>query len=160
MSSRLQYHRFVSDTFLQIIPDDPEFVPPAESARRAADVLMALIPPDSRVVVRCLDEVQFLDAGGNTERVLCPKYGAELTDAWISAMDGAARTRFSALDWTTPCCGKPSNLNELVYEWPAGFAKFVLEASGNNIGRFLSESQIENLAQALGRRVRQILTRV
>jgi hypothetical protein len=78
---------------------------------------------------------------------------------WQTAMDHAWSTRFSDLELTTPCCGSPSNLNRLVYEWPAGFAKFVLEASGINVGRFLPEHQIDSVAETLGCQVRQILTR-
>ena len=122
---------------------------------------MTLMPPGSSVVAKCSDEIEFVDAGGNTERVLCPNCGADLSDGlWQTAMDQAWVTRFSDLKFRTPCCDSPSNLNRLVYEWPAGFAKFVLEASGLNVGRFLPEQQIESVARTLGCQVRQILTRV
>jgi hypothetical protein len=61
-------------------------------------------PPDSSVVVKCSYEVQFVDAGGNTERVLCPNCGADLTGGLgQSAMDHAFTARFSDLKLTTPC---------------------------------------------------------
>jgi hypothetical protein len=122
------------------------------------DLLMTLVP-DSEVVAKRSDEVQFFDPGENFERVLCPNCRTDVTSSWPSAMDHAAPTRFSDLRFETPCCGMATDLNQLVYEWPAGFARFVLEVSGFNVGQFLTEEQFESVAQSLGCRVRQILCR-
>jgi hypothetical protein len=148
----------VSDGYLRIIPDDPCFVPSAGCQRGTADLLQALVP-ESAVVAKQSENVKFFDAGENFERVLCPNCRAELTDVWPSAMDHAWSTRFSDLTFMTPCCGRECDLNRLVYEWPAGFARFVLEVSGSDVARFLPERQIESVAQLLGCQVRQILSR-
>ena len=123
------------------------------------NVLIALVP-DSDVVAKHSDEVQFFDPGENFERVLCPNCRADLTDAWRLAMDRAWSTRFSNLRFKTPCCGSSSDLNQLVYEWPAGFARFVLEVSGFNVGQFVPEQQLHRVAESLGCPVRQLLSRV
>ena len=117
---------------------------------------MALVP-DASVTAKRSDEVQFFDPGGNFERVLCPHCRADVTKNWTLAMDGAWSNRFSNLTFETPCCRKASDLNNLIYEWPAGFARFVLEVSGLNVGRFLTDVKVERVAQSLGCRVRQIL---
>jgi hypothetical protein len=148
----------VSDTYLRIIPDDPNFVPSTGGERRVVDLLAALVPGSKVVAKR--SGVQFFDPGENFERVLCPNCRADLTSLWQRGMDRASSTRFSDLTFVTPCCGSASDLNQLVYEWPAGFARFVLEVSGFDVVRFLPEGHIERLAQCLGCRVRQIMSRI
>ena len=148
----------MSDTYLRIIPDDPNWVPAAESAIAVTNLMSAFVP-GSEVTTRYTDEVEFVDQGENFERVLCSNCGTDLTDSWSSVMDTARKTSFSDLGFETPCCHTQGNLSTLVYEWPAGFARFVVEVSGLNAGRFLDQSQIQSVAKSLGYPVRQILAR-
>src|SRR5262245_35207479 len=112
----------MSDTYLRIIPDDPKFVPSTACERTAVEVLRAVVP-GCQVRVKRTDEVEFIDAGENFERVLCPHCGADLTEFWLSVMDRAASTGFSNLTFNTPCCRRSADLNQLAYEWPAAFAR-------------------------------------
>jgi hypothetical protein len=148
----------VSESILRIIPDDPAFVPSKDCERKAMKILAALVP-GGEVTAKHSAQPQFVDPGENFERVLCPYCRADLKESWPAAMDRAWSTKFSDLAFEAPCCGGSTNLNELVYEWPAGFARYVLEVSGINADSFLPESQAESIAQSLGCRVRQILSR-
>ena len=47
-------------------------------------------------------------------------------EAWQARMGLAYETRFTDLSIVTPCCNKPSSLNDLKYQGPAGFARYVL----------------------------------
>ena len=76
-----------------------------------------------QVVLR--EEIQFIDNGGNWQEVRCPRCKAVLADDWwTQAMDRAHGTKFAELSVKLPCCGWDSNLNDLEYDWPAGFARF------------------------------------
>ena len=61
----------MSDTYLRIIPDDPNFVPSAEREATVRQLLMALLP-GTEIVAKHSEEVQFIDPGENFERVMCP----------------------------------------------------------------------------------------
>jgi hypothetical protein len=88
--------------------------------------------------------------------VNCPKCGQELDTAWWqAAMDTAYGDQFRDLAVLTPCCAFATSLNELVYQMPAGFSKFLLEAREPNI-RELQKEQIEELEAFVGGRLRQI----
>jgi hypothetical protein len=54
-------------------------------------------------------------------------------------MDASYRSAFEDLAVRTPCCHTDTTLNELDYDWPAGFARFVLEA--RNPGRYPVEAE-------------------
>lgn len=54
------------------------------------------------------------------------------------------------------CCGSESELNSLIYEWPAGFSLFLLEVMNPNPAHWLSEEGLKRIEMALGCRVRQI----
>ena len=71
----------MSDTYLRIIPDDPKLVPSTRCERSAAELLKSLMA-ECEIVAKCSDEVQFIDAGENSERVLCSNCRADLTSLW------------------------------------------------------------------------------
>jgi hypothetical protein len=62
-------------------------------------------------------------------------------------MDSAYRNQFRCLRVTTPCCDAVSSLNDVIYDWPAGFARYVLEAV--NPTNDISVTQLARLAQVL-----------
>jgi hypothetical protein len=111
-------------------------------------------------VVERHDEPVFWDAGGNFERVLCPSCGTEVaTDWWQQRMFAAWDTGCRSLDVTTLCCGAPTTLNDLVYEWPQGFARWVLEIK-NPRRQFLTDQELDALAGTVGHPLREIWTHI
>lgn len=113
----------MSDTFLRIFAVDPAWAPD----RRTSELAVALV----RDALRWADDVSashgehpvFLDAGGNFESVRCPACGALLPiDWWHDAMDCAYEACFEELGVVVPCCGSGTDLNDLDYHWPQGFA--------------------------------------
>jgi hypothetical protein len=150
----------VSDYYIKLIPTGPIYVPDAEARRRAEAQLAAFLPETPsvpmRVSSRVTAEVAFVDPGGNFERVRCPQCGAELDLAWWgAAMDAAFETRFRALSVTLPCCGATRSLNDLRYEFPAGFARFVLQAENpNSFG--LGAEQVQAIEHIVRSPLRQI----
>lgn len=146
----------VSDNFLRLIPSDPEWTPEV-SPDGALELLTRLVPDAESVNVEIRDGVEFFDSGGNFVGLRCPLCNAQLDQAWWAAkMATAAASGFADLHVDTPCCGAQTSLNELRYDWPAGFARFVIELL--NPGRsWLDASELSLVAAAIGCPVRQVM---
>jgi hypothetical protein len=146
----------MSDNYLRLIPTDPEFVPTPASAEIARRRLAQLVPNADSVTVIVRDGVAFIDQGSNFERIRCPTCKSDVDEQWWSErMNRAYGTDFSALLVSVPCCGATVSLNDLIYEGPAGFAKFVLEAMNPNVPD-LTEEDLAELVRELGTPLRAI----
>ena len=149
----------MSDSFLRLIPEDPFFVPAEGMQERARELFEELVPEADEVTTILHHDPVFVDAGENTERIACPFCDADLSGEWWgTAMDDASRHAFRDLEVVTPCCSRRVSLNDLRYEWPAGFALVVLEARNPNVTR-LDEDDLIRLEEVLGARLRIIWTR-
>ena len=146
----------MSDTFLRLIPTRPEFVPSNESSEAAAGKLRELMPNADRIEVIRFEEIQFVDQGGNFERVLCPECGADVTERFSEWMETAFRSGFKMRNVSLPCCGKDADLNDLDWQWPAGFATFMLEAMNPQLPGWLPDDDRRDLEAILGCDIRQI----
>ena len=145
----------MSDNYLSLIPVNPEYIPETLSSEEAQRLLTAFLPYADEVRVTITNEIKFIDQGSNWERVLCPICGSERDVSWWQeAMATAYGTKFTNLVVVLPCCHNECSLNNLKYEWPAGFARFVLEVW--NPGADLTEAQIHTLEQKLGCALRKI----
>jgi hypothetical protein len=145
----------VSDTFLRLIPDDPRRVPSATAREHAEAVLRVALPGADDVVSQVTEHVRFVDCGDNFEGVACPRCGTEIGVWWSVVMEVAHEQQFSDLRATTPCCGQRVSLNDLVYSWPSGFARYTLEAVNPGLGS-LPDRVRSRLETVLDCRVRVI----
>ena len=100
-----------------------------------------------------------MDCGSNFESVSCSLCSYDVTDAWQKWMEAASHSKFEDLSVQMPCCGKPSDLNSMRYDWPVGFAKFVLEVRNPGVGGLLSDVAVREVERVLGVPVRQVLAR-
>lgn len=149
----------MSDHILRLIPTDPRFIPAEPAEQAAARLLDAFLPGADDITSDTDAAVQFVDAGNNLEEIRCPGCGRVLPwDWWQQAMEAAEANHFADLQVATPCCGEQTTLNDLRYHWPAGFARYVLEAL--NPGADLDEDQLTQLEQALGCSLRKIWAHV
>lgn len=147
----------MSVEILKLIPTDPSWIPDREAQEKARALLLMMVPQSSELRAIVRSDVEFIDQGENFARVLCPMCRATLeTTWWQQAMDKACKTHFSRLEVQTPCCHQSASLNELNYDWPAGFAKFSLEARDPMLGEELSAKDMQKLEEALHCRLRQI----
>jgi hypothetical protein len=148
----------VSDNHLRLIPTDPDWQPDAEAAQRAARVLSILAPDAESVEVHLYPEVTFIDQGSNFESVSCPACQTPLEmEWWASRMGEMSDSQFTNLTVITPCCDTTTSLNDLTYDWPAGFAKAELSAVNPQRG-WLTESELDQLTSAIGHALRQVMT--
>jgi hypothetical protein len=141
----------MSDNSILIVPCDPLHIPSASTQSLVADCLRRLMPSATRIELSKTPNVQFFDCGANLERVSCPHCASEMTlDWWHARMDDDFHGEgFGLGDLVTPCCGKPSKLNELHYDWPQAFGCFSWNAANANIGA-LSEIAIAELERVAG----------
>ncbi len=145
----------MSTNVLKLIPTSPQFVPNEATIDKALKLLAEFFPEARQVTYTVTDQVQFVDPGANFERVSCPLCGTEIDDeSWRQAMDAAYQTDFRDLSARVPCCGGVVSLNDLQYEWPAGFARFELQVY--EPGADIDDEKLELLRSALGCDLRKI----
>lgn len=152
----------MSDNYLRLIATDPRWQPTTAAARQTVTVVTALMPGADSVEAEFYDEVTFIDQGTNLERILCPRCHTELdSDWWAEEMARANNSElggspFSGLEVTTPCCSAGTSLNDLEYEWPAGFARFEIGVL-NPQRNWLEPHELVSVADALGHSIRQVM---
>jgi hypothetical protein len=146
----------MSDHYLRLIPEDPAFVPDGTRVALAVELLRSFTPKADDVAPEESSAIRFIDQGSNFEQVLCPACRADITEAWSEWMDAAAESDFRDRSITTPCCTEPTDLNSLVYKWPAGFARFALCATNPALNGWLPDEDQSRIEQVLGCRVRQV----
>jgi len=147
----------MSDNYLRLIPTDPEWVPDPLAREKSRQLLEKMLPEAQEITVDVGDHVGFVDQGANFESVGCPSCGAILdVEWWQGEMDKAMESNCADLSTSPPCCGRQTSLNDLRYVWPAGFARFTLEAMNPNRGEDLDPTQLGQLEQLLGCKLRQI----
>jgi len=146
----------MSLTVLRFVPTDPAWTPGEQAAGGALAAMRELAPNAREVTAVRHDHVSFVDQGENFEAVRCPACGVQLEiEWWQGAMEAAWTSRFADLEVRVPCCAASTSLNDLDYVWPAGFARFVLEARDPERDEVTSE-ELDRMAAALGHPVRLI----
>ncbi|HEU5384086.1 MAG TPA: hypothetical protein VFV38_52495 [Ktedonobacteraceae bacterium] len=148
----------MSTNLLILIPAEPTYRPASVFAEQAQDLLKKRFPQTAEVSVSLFEEVEFIATGGNLERIRCPCCQSVLDEQWwIAAMERAYNeTRFADLTVTLPCCGRVSSLNDLHYEWPAGFARFQLHI--RDPSHEIDEATFQELERILVCSLRKIWT--
>jgi hypothetical protein len=151
--------RPMSEHFLSLIPEQPDYVPSAEAQSRALELFRSFVPKASDVEARVSEHIEFIDQGECFERVACPACDAKLkSKRWGELMDKSYETQFTDLSITMPCCGHETDLNSLRYEWPAGFGRYVLRADSPGLNGWLPADKQSMLEDILGCKLRQIAT--
>ncbi|WP_088892891.1 hypothetical protein [Leptolyngbya ohadii] len=150
----------MSVEYLQLIPHNPSYIPPEQDQSIALEALARLLPEAAGIEILIYDSVQFIDQGENWESLCCSLCSSCLAiDWWQNSMDKAYETLFDNLSVTLPCCGRQTSLNDLNYQMPAGFSQFVLSIRDPNLGRNLTDSELEPIEKVLNCKVKQIWSR-
>ena len=146
----------MSDHFLVVIPADPKADLP-DTAPALRDQL-ALIAGTDEARIKDYGKLQFIDCGENSERIGCPNCGNDITNPqWHKWMeeDWHGEEGFHLHSHVTPCCETKLTLNDLVYEWPQGFARWFVGAR-NPGRRALTVNEVTVLEDIAGLRLRAI----
>ena len=140
----------MSHNILRLIATEPEYVPDPRQQQAGQHLLATFVGRSTEVRGTVEDDVAFVDCGANMDRMSCPLCGAPLAKPWWDeSMDRAYRSGFRQLAVILPCCGRSCSLNDLIYDWPMGFARYILEAEDPGISR-LDDRQLRALEGALG----------
>lgn len=123
----------MSEYILKFIPKDPVFIPSNFAQEKIKEFLCSNFSKADDIKVRVEENIEFIDQGENFERVVCPDCERQIDmEWWQESMGKASEDDFKCLSITMPCCGTCSSLNDLKYEWPAGFGKFIIEIFNPN----------------------------
>jgi hypothetical protein len=144
------------DYILTIIPSDPEYIPPPAAQHMAFALFSSFVGTADEVSAAVAEDIEFIDPGENFESVTCPACGTDLGGWWQEAMAAAFAKQFSDLVVEVPCCGAQGSLNDLNYSWPAGFARFRLQA--RNPITDIEDNQLGLLSGIMKCEVRKIWT--
>ncbi len=147
----------MSDNWIRIIPEQPDFVPDELNQQRAVSYFRTIAPEADEIETLVNDHIVFVDCGANFETVACPSCGTEIAiDMWLGWMeedfDGKG---FTLKSYAMPCCGVRHTVPELIYDWPQGFARFELSAMNPELGE-LSQEVRSRFQEILGCPVRII----
>jgi hypothetical protein len=140
----------MSDSWIILIPENPQTVPANERQERALATFRQVVPDSEKVEIQTSENIRFVDCGENFERVLCPSCGKEIdNDWWSDRMSEDFDSGFRLKQFSLPCCKAKRTLNDLRYEWPQGFARFSLEAMNPNVAE-LPREQVTSLEAIVG----------
>lgn len=146
----------MSDNILKLIPTDPIYIPNVRGQEAARNLLASIVPNAEEVSVQVTGKVGFIDCGANLSKIICPHCHSELKiNWWHEAMARASANNFQDLMANVPCCNASVSLNELEYDFPAGFARFALEARNPGVQK-VEADKIRRLEFLLGTRLREI----
>lgn len=146
----------MSDNIMKLIPISPEYVPEANAIGKAIDLLKIYFAKADEITFVLTDNIRFIDPGSNLENIYCPYCGKKLDITWWQeAMNNASRSNFQRLVVVTPCCNVTTSLNELRYEWNAGFARFSLEI--RNPINDIDDNQFKSIEVIINSRLKKIL---
>jgi hypothetical protein len=146
----------MSENLLQLIPQQPDFVPDEKAVLLAKQFLASQVSESSEVDFEVSEDIRFIAAGANFESISCPVCGKRVSiEWWSAAMDVAHKTQFSNLDIVVPCCESQTTLNHLNYNFPQGFARFVLAVRNPGISE-LTEQSKDELERIVGCKLRVI----
>jgi len=143
------------DSILKLIPSSHIYVPKEYSKQRAIASVDVLFPLADSIHFKQSDNPEFVDPGINLERIICPNCSTVIDETWWKeAIDKAYNNKFMDLSIVVPCCNSKTSLNELKYEWPAGFAKFSIEIL--NPIRDISDEELHDIETILKTKLRKI----
>jgi len=144
----------MSSTFIKIISTDPSFFID-KSLQEKARMFLSKFFGKEQIEFINTDTIVFVDQGENFESVSCNLCKSLIeTEAWQDAMDNAYKSEFKDLFFITPCCNKKTSLNNLDYNWQAGFAKSIISISEPQNG--LAEKELKELEDILKTDLRNI----
>ncbi len=151
----------VSDDVLIVIPTDPHWTPPEGAPERALAVLRSVVGEADEYAAQRHTTIMFVDCGQNLQRIRCPNCRAEvLLEWWQDLMERIWQVGFTDLEVRMACCRATVSLNDLDFDWPAGFALVEVWARNPQLVQSLDVQALARLGEALGHPVRQIRAHV
>ena len=144
----------MSVSFLNLIPIKPNFVPSGPMQEKGKVFLKNIFLGEETEFITT-DGIEFIDQGENFKNVSCNLCNQIIEiEFWQTQMNKCYEKHFNDLAFTTECCKKQTTLNDLIYNSPAGFGRFVIKI--RNPEKDMDVKQIKELEVILGVNIRQI----
>ena len=106
---------------LTIVPEDSRCVLPDAVLEQLCAYLRKTV--SAQELSSFSGQMQFVDCGGDLERICCPHCGSEIDmELWAQWMEDSCETDFAHTQVTLPCCGQTADLNALEYDRPCALA--------------------------------------
>ena len=124
----------MSENFIALVPTDPKAEVP-DNAQALRDALARHLGTEE-VRVKDYGKLQFIDCGQNFDSVACPACSARIEmDQWHAWMeeDWHGEDGFHLHRHQTPCCNQDITLNDLSYDMPQGFARWMVSARADDL---------------------------
>lgn len=149
----------MSDNWIIFAPRDPDWVPAdPDRVSAARAVLETAFPVSDGTEATTFDHYSFIWNGANFEGVFCPFCGKSAEDWWADSIPHFdERSSFDDLKLVTPCCAKPTTLNDLDYPNPVAFARFELSVMNPCVPTVSAGVAISDLPADLVPRLQQQL---
>ena len=152
----------MSDNWIIFAPADPNWVPTSQSTVEQAQRLIREAFPDAEEHdIKVSDRVEFIDCGQNFEDVACPFCSVSIIDWWGEAIGDALQSDVGPVELSvvTPCCGKQTSLNDLVYDWQCAFARCEISAMNPNVAE-LPPGLVDRLEAALSTKLKTVFQHI
>ena len=147
----------MSDTIIKIIPRKIDARISQELMNATISYLKSHMEAE-KINAVSYDKITFVDSGENLESILCPSCGERISFLWWGKqMDIAYQNNFADLTVELPCCKLESNLNELNYRFPCGFASCSIEIQ--NLKGTIEETEKVELEKILGEEIKLVEAR-
>jgi len=148
----------LSESSVEIIPHDPEFIPPENAQVRALEALRTFVADGDECAKWGEDYVQVIGLlRSEDQAIVCP-HCQEKTFLDKGDVFCLGEELFSApptdIPFIMPCCGAELPMSSVGFDPIVGFAQFGLRISNTN--RTLSFEQIKKLGEILGCALTQI----
>ena len=153
----------MSDDYIKLIPTDPSYIPPKPLQEQAIHLLEQMLP-EGECEAEVYERLTFIDQGANLSAIICPSSNNKLQfdgdetiqEWWYSFEDEEQDQGVEGLMVTMPCCQKSVSFTDLTFDWPAGFARFELNAMNPNISHDMPPEQVAELEAVLKCKLQQI----
>jgi len=150
----------MSDSWIIIIPESPDFVPTQDAQQHAVALFWRIAPESEEVKAETTATLRLIDCGENLSQIVCPVCDKELDIYWWQdRMQEEADSGYTLRAMDLPCCHARVSADQLKYDWPQGFSRFSVEAMNPNIGD-ISEENMREFERLLGCKVRKILQHI
>lgn len=157
----------MSDNYLRLFPDDLTFVPTADAAAAAVDLVNQSVPTAQDVRAITHSSPAFIDQGSNLEAIICPACASRLSfydgeeaarvEAWWHQVtDPLDEANLAEMHVLMLCCHAQVRFTSLKFHWPAGFASFEISILNPGINTGLQEETMLRLHSILGCGLQQI----
>ena len=112
----------MSDQVISIIPQKPFEKINRATLKSAVKTLKSKLKAD-KISFFSQKTPRFVDCGQNFTNIKCPCCSASIGFGWwCDAMSVASDLNFESLEIIAPCCHHRTALNDLIYDYPCGFA--------------------------------------